>query len=135
MTKESELDATGRSLLNLLRAIRSKESCAVTYQGKRRVFSPHMLAKTHPKGESTEGRLVVHAYQWGGAGSKGEVTPETGGWRYFYLDEMNDSVAFAGDSWYPVPNEELEKKERMTPAFIETVIAFVGQTDAKQGNL
>lgn len=127
---ENELEEQqGKNLLQLLAAIRSKQSCSVGYKGKPRVFSPHMLAKTAPREGKGVGRLVVHGFQFGGAGSKGDVTPETGGWRYFYLDEMDDVVAFAGDSWYPVVDPTLEKKEYTTPAFIEKVIAFVGQED------
>lgn len=129
--ENNSAEQQGKNALQLLNAIRDKKSCSVSYKGKVRIFSPHMLAKTHPIEGKAEGRLVVQGFQFGGAGSKGDVTPETGGWRYFYLDEMSDAIVVAkeGDKWYPESSEALEKKEYIPPAFIAKVLAFVGQEE------
>ena len=118
--KEEKL---GANLLNLLAATRNKRICTVSYQGKTRVFCPHLVGQALKKGD-TEPKFVVHAYQFGGEGSKGPVTSASAGWRFFYLDDMDSVVQMSEGAWLP---EELEKKEKSVPAFIVKVHAMAGE--------
>lgn len=97
-----------------------KRRLSFEYQGHARLACGYLLGKTK------DDRLVLHAYQYGGAGSKGEVTdPSLGTWRFFYLDEMSDKVtAFDSDNvWYPL---EFKKSEAdyVPPKFITQVLAI-----------
>jgi hypothetical protein len=95
--------------------IEAKLSGCMTYQGHLREFSPYLL------GVTKDGRLVLHAFQYGGASSKGPITPQNGAWRFFYLDEIEDPITPGGD-WYPKDFQKSEGDYR-PPAFIATILA------------
>ena len=100
-------------------AVASRQSLTFTYKEHTRVVSPHLL------GQTADGKFVCHAFQFSGFGSKGQLTPETGAWRYFYLDEIQDFGTSEFLPWYP---ETLQKSEGeyKPPAFITNVLVIVG---------
>lgn len=97
-------------------AIEQKKSLSLNYQGHFRVINPYLLGETQDKG------LVLHAFQHGGTTSKGEVTPETGGWRYFHVNEIQGQVVVTPD-WYPQVLIKSEG-EYKPPRFITGVVAI-----------
>lgn len=92
----------------------------LVYQGFSRHFCPYLLGITGDR------RVVLHAYQYGGMSSKGEVAPDKGaGWRFFYLDTVDGPIVkmTMPASWYPA---DLEKSEAdyTPPKFIVAVLAL-----------
>ncbi len=99
----------------LKRFIQGRTPTTFMYQGMIRKACPHLL------GITKDNRMVCHGYQFGGGSSKGEVTPETGGWRFFYLDEISE-ISFGDPAvWYPgdLKKSEVEYKP---PAFIIQIL-------------
>jgi|SRR5271166_5878794 len=100
-------------------AVKKKFPLVVNYQKLERLICPHLLGKTGA------GRYVLHAFQYGGQTSKGEIKdPSQGQWRFFYLDELEFvQIEAYCTAWHP---EDLVKsdKEYTPPKFIETVIAM-----------
>lgn len=97
-------------------AVESKQPLSFEYQGLTRQVCPHMV------GRAKDGRIVCHAYQYGGQSSKGAVTPDSGGWRFFYLAEIEGVADGYSLGWYP---EDLKKStaEYQPPSFIVEVLA------------
>jgi len=116
MTNEEKVEELKRQILE-------KRAGSFRYQGHPRTYCPHML------GVANDGRVVVHAFQFGGGSSKGPVTAEKGAWRFFYVGpDMGDVSEVARintvPSWYP---ESLAKSDQpyQPPKFIAKVIAVV----------
>ena len=89
---------------------------SINYQGKPRELTPYLL------GQTKDNRIVLHGFQYGGESSKGPVaSPEQGGWRFFYLDQIDGLWAGPG----PQFPETLVKSEGdyKPPAFIVMVMA------------
>lgn len=107
-------------ILNITRAITNKLPIAVFYKGDTRDICPHLL------GETKDGRLVVHGFQFGGGSSKGPVTPETGSWKYFYVDEIEGNGFIVPGEWLPTGLAKTEG-DYVPPAFIATVVAMVNR--------
>ncbi len=98
-------------------AIQKGFNLGVQYKGLSRLVTPHLL------GETRDGRIVLQAFQYGGATSKGVINnPSEGGWRYLYLDEFEGLAAGEGPS-YP---QDLQKNEGpyQPPDFITGILAM-----------
>ena len=106
------------NMTKLTEAIRNKTPVSFYYQNTLRKVCPHLL------GVTADERLVLHGYQYGGESSKGQVTPESGGWRFFYLDLFEMTTLDPGGAWYP---EQLKKAEGpyQPPKFIAQVLEVV----------
>lgn len=97
-------------------AIEDEMNIEVLYTGFKRVATPHSLAETR------DGRVVLHCYQFGGDSSKGPVTPESGGWRWLYLEQI-ESLAIGPGPTYP-STMNLNKATYEPPQFIKSVLAM-----------
>lgn len=81
------------STLDLLRrAVRERLQVVATYDGHAREFCPHVLG-------ATGGERRCLGFQFGGAGSKGPVTPASAAWRCFRVDKLGD-VSLRAGPWH-----------------------------------
>ncbi len=99
-------------------AITTGQNLGFPYQGLTRMVTPYLL------GETNDGRLVLHGFQFGGESSRGPIeTPEQGGWRFFYLNELSVLNAGPGQA-YPLDLAKAELEVYKAPKFISTVLAL-----------
>jgi hypothetical protein len=92
-------------------AVETKRQVSFKYGGFSRRVCPHMLAKT------TDGRILLHGFQFAGQGSKGPIeSPELGSWRYFYLDQFDagQELEVSRGNWYP---PQLAKSEDIVQTY------------------
>lgn len=101
-------------------SISQKLPFSVMYQGHKRFVCPHLL------GENAAGRLVLHAFQYAGGSSKGEIeSPEKGEWRFLYLDGFESFPEGAWSEWLPAGLKKSDVEEKyVPPKFIVRVLAI-----------
>jgi hypothetical protein len=87
--------ASTASLDLLRRALRERLQVLAIYDGHAREFCPHVLG-------TTEGEARCLGYQFGGAGSRGPITPATASWRCFRVDGLGD-VRLREGAWHADP--------------------------------
>lgn len=105
----------------LAKAIKDQTPVLFSYQGYVREVLPLMLGETATKG------VVLQAFQVGGSSSKGEVTPQTGAFRFFYLDEVEGLVLTknepAPEYWAALPLKKSEAGYQQPP-FVTNLLAI-----------
>jgi hypothetical protein len=100
---------------HLIAAIEKRQNVGITYQGRQRLVTPYML------GENNTGYLVLQGYQYGGESSKGPIeSPDKGGWRYFYLQDITSLAVGDGPEF---PQGLAKNEDYAPPTFITAVLA------------
>jgi hypothetical protein len=99
----------------LAQAVLAGTPLALTYQGLRREVMPTLLGLTK------NGKVVLHALQFGGDSSKGPVTADKACWRFFYTDEIETFAALASAPELAIRKSEGEYRP---PGFVAQVLAI-----------
>jgi hypothetical protein len=102
-----------------VKSCKEREPITVIHKGEARKVCVHMV------GIGKENKPVIHVFQFGGYSSKGTLTPETGAWRYLYLNEIDQVASIGTYEWYPIQMLKSET-EYKPPAFISKVLMLAG---------
>ena len=107
-------------LTGLMEAVQQKMPITFNYMGAAREVCPYMLGTTADKG------IVLQAFQFGGASSKGVIRdPQYGEWKYFYIDKISGGIQSMVAGWYPAPKlEKAEPRNYVPPKFVTSVLAL-----------
>lgn len=104
----------------IAKAIENRRALIISHSGFTRKVCAHLL------GETADGRTVIHAFQYGGKSSKGDITLKNASWRFFYINDIEALAASPTNEWYPLDLAKNEE-EYVPPAFVAKVVALAGR--------